>query len=83
MSSARADAQSSLYRTRTPSTDVSDNTSATGIQVYSITGGSQEAPIDPEEILKMRMTLNSMGHEHIITDEPLTNEQILANIVCA
>ena len=81
--STRVNAQSSFDRNRTPSTDadVSDNTSATAVQLSSIITAPREAPIDAEEFRKMRATLSSMGHKQVVTDEPLTNEQTLANMV--
>lgn len=83
-SSTRANAQSSFDRNRTPSTDadVSDNTSATAVQLSSIITGPQEAPIDAEGVRRMRATLSSMGYKQVVTNEPLTNDQTLANMVC-
>ena len=46
-----------------------------------MSGSSQIAPIAAEEISRMRTTLDSMGYKQVIPNEPLTDEETLANMV--
>jgi hypothetical protein len=82
-SSVRASVQSFSNRPRTPGIDANDNIRVTASQLSSIAGGSQNAPISAEEIRRMRAILNGMGYKQVTPNEPLTNEQTLANMVWA
>lgn len=80
--SAPSSASASSKRTLTPTApDDNESISETLVQQSPSSDATNDTPIAAEEIRKFRTTLERLGYRQPLTEEPLDNEQIIANMV--